>query len=213
MFWGKKSDFYFGSKSLAAEFKVSLHANGRGYVGYHKPYFENKRAEGINIPSKTALEWKLPAPGRSGAVHVASLLLPSDYCRSSPPSDRAKSRTLVLGLEDGCASEIGLFYSKEDQSSLEKQLRSIGMPLVMVTLENGLRVAIVVRSVPFDPSVLPTGEQLLRSKGLLLQQSRDVPDNDNLNAMIWNEPAAGEALKVIDVGGVRWKNNSKVSSA
>lgn len=206
MFWGNRNDFYFGSKSLLGSFKVSLHENGNGYVGYHKPFFQARKAEGIEIPVKTALEWVLPIPGPLGAVHVASLLLPSDYCRSEPLSESAKKKTLVFGLEDGCTAEIGVFFSNEEQSTLEAKLVLLGRPIVAVTLENKLKVSIVARSKPFNPSVLPSDEQLRLAKRLLLQRSDEFPDNDNLNAMLWNKPADGEALQVVDVGGVRWNN-------
>jgi hypothetical protein len=170
---------------------------------------DSKKAEGIDIPAKTALEWVLPIPGPLGAVHVASLLLPSDYCRSAPLSESAKKKTLVFGLENGCTAEIGVFFSNEEQSTLEAKLLPLGSPIVMITLENKLSVSIVARSKPFNPSVLPSDEQLQLAKTMLLQQSGDIPDNDNLNAMLWNKPADGEALQVIDVGGVRWKNKPK----
>ena len=63
MFWGNKSDFYFGAKIISDKIKVSLHENGRGYVAYHKPYFEKKRAEGI-------------VPGKSGTRMVAARTYP-----------------------------------------------------------------------------------------------------------------------------------------
>ena len=108
MFKGKNSDFYFFAKTISDRIKVSLHENGRGYVAYDKPYFEKKRAEGI-VPAKTVLEWALPKPAFSGAVHAASLILPADYCRTAPLSDSSRKRTLVLGIEDGCCAEIGVF--------------------------------------------------------------------------------------------------------
>src|SRR4051812_40656814 len=76
IFWGRKSDFYFGAKNISGAFKVSLHENGRGYVAYDRLYFPKKRIEGIAIPAKTVLEWALPKPALSGAVHAASLILP-----------------------------------------------------------------------------------------------------------------------------------------
>src|SRR5690242_18068374 len=105
MFWSNRNDFYFGAKSLLCSFKVSLHENGIGYVAYHKSYLLDKRAEGIDLPNKTVLEWKLPVPAQQSAVHAASLILPSSYCRSGPLSDKARSKTLVFEVEDNYAAE------------------------------------------------------------------------------------------------------------
>jgi hypothetical protein len=207
MFWGNKSDFYFGAKSISGAFKVSLHENGRGYVAYHKPYFEKKRTEGIAIPAKTALEWALPKPGSLGAVHAASLILPADYCRAAPVSESARKKTLVLGIEDGCCAEIGIFLSQEHPATLEAKLMALGKPMFAITLENKMHVSLVVRSRPFDRTSLPSDEQTARARALRLGTD-GVPDNDNLNTMLWNDPGDGGTLQVIDVGGVRWKNYS-----
>lgn len=203
MFWGNKSDFYFGAKSILGALKVSLHENGRGYVGYHKPYFMKKRAEGIAIPAKTALEWALPQPGPLGAVHAASLILPADYCRAASLSDSARKNTLLLGIEDGCCAEIGVFISHEHPSTLEAKLIELGRPMFVITLDNKIHVSLVARSRSFDRASLPSDEQTARTGALLLD---GTPDSDNLNATLWNDPGDGGALQIIDVGGVRWKN-------
>ena len=207
MFWGHRSDFYFGSKNLLSSLKVSLHENGIWYVSYDKEHFQSKKRLGIMIPSRTVHEWALPVSGTIGAVHVASLFLPSDYCHSEPLSERAKSNTLVLGLEDGSTAEIGVFFSYEEQLALEQKFLQFGKPIVIATLDNKLRVSIVVRSRRFDPSVLPSDEQLRYSKLILLHQPGEIAGTNNLNAMLWNDPSDGEVLHVVDVGGVRLKNS------
>jgi len=83
MFWGNNNDFYFGAKSITGALKVSLHENGRGYVGYDKSYFERKLAEGIAFPKKATHEWALPKPAPLGAVHAATLMLPADMPRAA----------------------------------------------------------------------------------------------------------------------------------
>lgn len=128
MFWGNKNDFYFGSKSMMGSFKVSLHENGVGYVAFHKPYFLSKKAEGIDLSSKTVLEWKLPVPKALGTVHAASVFLPADYCRSGPLTDRARRQTLVFGVEDGCAAEIGIFCRRKNTSRLKPSFYRSDIP-------------------------------------------------------------------------------------
>ena len=201
MFWGKKNDFYFGPKGLLSEFKVSFHENGFGYLAFHKPYYLQKKAEGLELASKTVFEWRLPEPTRFGAAHAASVILPGEYFRSAPLNARDGAKTLVLGVEEKCAAEIGIFLSQESHETLESKFLQIGRPIFFATLEKGLRVSIVVRSTQFDPGVLPTPEHLRASRGTLLQRIEDLADND-LNAMLWNKPEEGEALQVIDIGGV-----------
>ncbi len=204
MFWGNKSDFYFGAKELSGEFKVSLHENGRGYVAYDKQFFQRKRDEGVAVPAKTLVEWVLPKPSPQGAVHAASLLLPADYFHGAPLGDSARKNTLMLGIEDGCCAEVGVFLSHEDRATLETKLETIGKPMFEVTLENGVRVSLVSRSRPFDRTSLPSTEQVSKSVTLRFEA---VPDNDDLNAILWNKPVDGGALQCIDIGGVGWRNH------
>jgi hypothetical protein len=212
MFWGNRSDFYFGAKSILGAFKVSFHENGVGYVAFHKPYLETKSEEGIALPSKTILEWKLPVPSDVGAVHAASLILPAEFCRRSRPlSQRERANTLIFGVKDRCAAEIGLFLSREDHTTLEVKLVPLGHPIVMVTLENGLKVSVVARSRDFDPGVLPTTEQMKRARMTALHP-QDMQNTENLNAVIWNKPEDGGTLQVIDIGGVRLEHRPQASA-
>ncbi|MBR1298541.1 hypothetical protein [Bradyrhizobium sp. AUGA SZCCT0042] len=210
MFWGNRNDFYFAAKSISGALKVSLHENGRGYVGYSKPYFVRKLAEGIAIPAKTTHEWALPKPGPVGAVHAASLKLPANYCRAAPLSDSARKNTFVLGIDDGSCVDIGVFLSHEHPKTLEAKLEVIGKPMFVVTLDNNMHISLVARSQPFDPtSTLPPEEAVARGKSLLLN-ANPPPDTDDLNAMLWNDPGDGGTLQVTDVGGVRLKRRPTV---
>jgi hypothetical protein len=208
LLWGNRSDFYFGAKSTSGALKVSLHENGIGYVAYTRPYLELKRAEGISLANKTVMQWKLPIPGAVGAVHVASIILPGDFYYSEPLRPEEKSKTLVLGIEDKSAAEIGLFLSREPQESLEPQFTKIGTPLALTTLDNGLSVSIVVRSRRFDPADLPSTEKLGRAQMTLLKMQNDIVESDNLNAMFWNDPGDGGTLQVVDIGGVKLTRNN-----
>jgi hypothetical protein len=208
MFWGNKNDFYLGSRIISGNIKVSLHENGIGYVGFDKKYFLEKQKQGIGLSGKTLLQWNLPIPKELGAVHAASVLLPADYClRSEPLSHSERRQTLILGVEDGCTAEVGVFLSRELHTTLEAKFLPLWRPLFVVTLDNGLRVSIVARSKDFDASVLPKDEQMKLSKCTLLNQDA-ISTGDNLNAMLWNNPGYGGTLQVIDVGGVRWKNQA-----
>jgi hypothetical protein len=203
---GQQQRLLFGAKIISDTVKVSVHENGRGYLAYDKPYFVKKRAEGIAIPAKTVLEWALPKPALAGAVHAASLILPAEYCRAAPLSDSSRKKTLVLGIEDGCCAEIGVFLSHEHPATLEAKLMALGKPMFVVTLKNEMHVSLLARSRPFDRACLPSVEQTAQAQRLLLE-TEGILDNDNLNAMLWTNPGDGGTLQVIDIGGVRWKNH------
>src|SRR4029078_1008679 len=98
-------------------------------------------------------------------------------------------------------AEIGVFLSHEGQETLAPKFVNLGKPIVMTTLDNQLKVPLVALSQPFDPSILPKSEILAKSKNLLLQ-SEPVVEQKNLNALLFTAPKDGEALQVLDVGGV-----------
>jgi hypothetical protein len=201
IFWGRKNDFYFGAKSVSGEIKVSLHENGRGYLGYDKLYFQRKQVEGIAIPAKTIREWALPVPNSVGAVHAASLLLPADFCFGPPLTDRARRNTFVLGIEDGSCAENGAFLSHEHPTTLGPKLDAIAKPMFTITLDNELHVWLVARAKRFDPACLPSKEQTARARSLALIS--ELRFDEPFNAIAWDAPVDGGAIRVIDVGGVR----------
>ena len=202
VFWGKRNDYYFAARSAGGVLKVSLHENGRGYVAYDGTFLKAQLAEGAPL-NKTQTEWKLPLPPDQGAAHIASLLLPADYCSHALKPNELKN-TLQLGIEDGCCVEIGIFIHREMGETIEHKFIQIGgHPLQVTTLENGLNISIVVRSRSFDPSVLPTSEQTNRAKRTEFAKFKDIENKTNLNAMIWNDPGDGGTLQVIDIGGIK----------
>lgn len=212
IFWGNRSDYYFGAKSLSGAFKVSLHANGVGYVAYDKNFLAERRAAGIDIAAKTTFEWKLPVPQEKSAVHAAMLILPADYCRNEPLTQEERKKTLVLGVRKGCAAQVGIFISRESGKALEERLCKIGQPLFTTVLENGLSVHLIARSHPFDPKALPTAGQTEKAKSVLLKKPEDINEHHEYNAMLWNDPGDGGVLQVIDIGGVRMQRNKKLSA-
>lgn len=203
IFWGHANSFYFGAKSAAGAFKVSLHDDGFGYVAFVKEFFEEFLAKEAEIPSRTLHKWKLPVPPVDGAVQLAVVRLPADFCTHEVSADISKLKALVLGIEKGSALEIGLFASVGSSEQIEKKFVKIGHPLFAVTLENNLTISIVVRSAPFNPSVVPTSEGLSKAKKTELKKFDEVKNRHNLNMVAWNGPNDGEVLQVVDIGGVK----------
>jgi hypothetical protein len=203
MFWGHAEDFYFGAKNLAGSLKVSLHKNGFGYLAYDRLFYKRMVDAGKKLPAKTIHQWKLPAPQITGAVQLAVVRLPADYCSHEASSGILRKKVLVLGVESKCSAEIGVFASYEEIATLEHKFLKIGRPLFAVTLENKMIISIVVRSAPFDSSVLPTNEHLNRSRKTELVKFDQVGNRDNLNMVVWNGPSDGEVLQVVDIGGIK----------
>jgi hypothetical protein len=197
MFWSNKSDYYFGSKSLLPSLKVSLHANGVGYLAYDKRFYAEQRAAGIGIPARAFHEWRLPPVPQSGAVHIASLFLPGERFHSQPP----RNKTIVFEIEDGAAAEFMLFLSRELRDPLEAALGAIGLPLFFTQLENQQCVSIVTRANPFDPSVLPSDEQIRTGVQVQFQQVGSVESH---NVALFTGPLDGGVLQIMDIGGVSW---------
>lgn len=201
-FWAYNNDFYFTARTMTNALKVSFHENGRGYLGYNKQYLLAKKADGFDIGEKTKHEWALPIPGPIGATHAASVILPADYCCSENPRATAESKVMIYGVESGCAVEIGLFLSYEDSATLEPKLVKLGHPLVMFTLDNSLKVSIVARSRDFNPSELPSSERTNLAKRTQLAKTENLPFDRALNMAFWEAPRDGEAIRVVDIGGV-----------
>lgn len=111
-----------------------------------------------------------------------------------------QGKVLVFGIEPESALEIGIFLANENAATLEDKFRRTGsVPVFEVSIDGWFNVNIVVRSVDFDPAILPTSQQLNSTNLVELERGKSM---HNLNAMLWNAPAAREVLQIIDVGGV-----------
>ena len=202
-FKGGNDGFYFSSRSAFKHLKVSLHAiNNTGYFAFTREYFLSKQAEGKTVSqSKSIHEWHLPLPSQLGAVQVASIKLPSKYMVSEPHAYAAQGKVLIFEIELESAMEIGIFLSNEGRTTLEEKFYHIGsVPLFEVSIDGWFNVNIVVRSVDFDPAVLPLTQQLNSAEVTQLVQLEPGKSMHGLNAMFWNAPAAQETLQIVDVG-------------
>jgi hypothetical protein len=206
--------FYFSSRGLLNLLKVSLHANNHtGYLAFDRKFFDRQSAEGaINRPTKTVHQWCLPSPGALGAIKVASIKLPADLMCETEHEYVRQLKAVVFGIAPSCALEIGIFLSKEPKASLEDKFVRIGMPLVHASIAGWCDVSVVVRSTDFDRSLLAKNEKL-SSRDMIpfvkIEVGETVP---NLNVVLFNGPKDGEALQIIEVGGVSLTRNSEAST-
>lgn len=117
--------------------KFSLHDRENCRLAFTKEGTPAMRQQGLDVPKNRAVvEWyRNPAP-ENGAVHVVSLIFPTDYLRLPPPEGK-KPIFQFAAAPPGKAIEFDFFFSREAEATLEGKLLQIGMPLVRTTLDNG----------------------------------------------------------------------------
>lgn len=201
-----KDDVYVGVRGLTGLIKVSLHKFGGSSVAFSRRYLEQVASAGLDVPSDRAfVRWKRSATPTSGAVHVMSILFPSDFLLlNAPPQLLTKPVYYLKPAPQGHAIEIGLFYSKEPPATLGDKLAKISIPMFNAQLPCGEYVSLVGRIVPFDKT------QYDGLKGTLKRLRKDaIPEFGqewkNVSAMLFNEPNDGEALQLIELTGFTFR--------
>lgn len=204
VFWGNRSDFYFGAKGALGSMKVSLHANGRGYLAYVREFHKLLANDGIEL-GRTMEQWRLPEPGDRRAVQVASILLPATFFRITQTKAKL-AKALILGVSDNLGAEINIFRCRGYHEGIESELRLLGHPLFVTHLDGGVSFLIFVREVPYDNQIIPTSEQINATKHTVLDKSlltTSVDEYQGLNAILWSKPVDDGILRIIEVGGVK----------
>jgi hypothetical protein len=146
----------------------------------------------------------MPAPV-DGAVHVVSLIFPTDYLRlPSPDLVPGKPIMPVEAAPPGKAIEFGFFFSREADVSVTPKFLQIGTPLLLTRLLNGETVWIVARETEFDRAAIPSEERWsgnvrFHDRAAFLEPGMVEKD---LTTTFWNSPKDGESLRVIEIGGV-----------
>jgi hypothetical protein len=205
--FGNRSDYYIGSRSFMGSQKISLHASGICRVALTNRQFDELAAEGLTQPADRAIvKWRRADTPQAGAQHVASVIFPTDYLGviEQPRGSYRKPLFIFDAAPAGQAVEFGFFFSREEQSAIREQYLKIGQPIVCTTLESGEHVTVVAKISEFDKAYLPSQAQLDKASGTVF--SRSALDNrdelPNLTATFWNDPRDGDALRLVEVGGV-----------
>jgi hypothetical protein len=211
--FGHRNEYYLGARAFMGSTKISLHNSGTCRVAIIDTQFEELAIRGLPRPADRALtKWKRKPTPDVGAVHVASVVFPTDYLKKTdtPIGTAKKPLTIFSPAPSGSAVEVGFFYSREPAEALEPKLVKIGKPLIRATLDNGESVSIVVRQAKFDPAFLPTRE---KSEGIKKLVHVVIPvgaEMSDLTAAVWNSPAddGTGCLYIVEVGGVAARRNS-----
>jgi hypothetical protein len=202
----KKNDYYIGNRGFFRLTKISLHQSRICKVALTNEHVNGLKEQGLDAPDdKASVTWRrVPAPVED-AVHVVSLIFPTDYLRlpapELPPGD------LVLSIEAAPlrkAIEVGFFFSREADVPVKPKFLQIGMPLVLTRLLNGETVWVVAREAEFDRMSIPSEERWagnvrFHDRAAFLEPGAVETD---LITTFWNSPKDGECLRVIEIGGV-----------
>jgi len=207
--WGKKNDFYITSRSIGGQIKTSLHDKGGFRVHFDKNFLWQMKAVGREPPKREVVLWPKPLVPETGAVHVASVLFPTDYLTADAPKSTKQKPIFIFEAPAGRAVEVGFFYSLEGVAALEPKFSKIGVPCICTTLDNCHSVLTVVRVRDFAPNVLPKSD--LPSSGVYMFDEDGLGPGGaltNCHAVLWNDPKKDGLLKMIEIGGVQIRRKS-----
>jgi hypothetical protein len=178
-----------------------------------KEHFEFAVERGLIPPGedKAFVQWRRPPAPDTGAELVVVLVFPTDFLRSDAPTVTVKKPLVIFeAAAQARAVEIGFFYSREAGITLEPKLLEFGKPLFWTELDNGETVWMVSRDADFDPSVLPSTEEINSGAERLLNPDAFAEvsvEERGLTGAFWTPPKDGEALRVIEIGGISMKRN------
>lgn len=203
--WDQGSEFYIAGVSMIGNSKISLHKSGICRIGLHEDAYNDLPKKGLKQPPDRAFtKWRrLPTPDQ-GAVHVLSLIFPTDFLRLQEPTYNRKKPVLIMeAAPAGSAVQVGFFYSKENGKPMEEKLLQVGHPLFYFALKNGETVWLVAKAIPFDSSSLPSGPLGMSPDGVLDPAAIPAPGTEkkNLTAIFWNSPKDGDPFYIWEVGG------------
>ncbi len=202
--WDQGSEFYIAGLSMIGNAKISLHKSGICRFALTETAYNELPRKGLVQPQDRAFtKWKRQPTPDKGAVHVLSLIFPTDFLRLAEPPENPKKPVVIFEPPPaGSATQIGFFFSREGDSMEEKFL-AVGHPMFRFDLRNGEFVWLVVKPIAFDKSLLPNRPLSLTRESLLDPAALVEPGTQkkDLTAIFWNSPKEGDPFYVWEVGG------------
>jgi hypothetical protein len=205
--WAWGNEFYIAARAMMGSTKISLHQSGNCRLAINEEKWKELAARGLPLPDDRAFtKWKRKPTPEAGAVHVASVLFPTDYLRNAAAPQGTAKRPLKLftPAPPGGAVEVSFFYSREASETLEAKFAKLCLPLLRVTLDNGESVSIMVRKTEFDNKFLPPPEKLEKLSGPVHIEMPAGTEMSDLTAAVWNSPVEDGTgtLIIAEIGGV-----------
>ena len=154
----ESGSLYLAPKALGSAMKLSLHPKGRSNDGHDcqfglaKRSMERHRELGFSPPAP--MRWTRPEPPMTGALHVASILFPSDLLteKLGKPQADGKLKFAFPLPPPGHVAELGIFTSLEHPNQLDdKLIKAGGMPVTYHDLADGEFASLVARQTVVDP--------------------------------------------------------------
>ena len=204
-------DVYVSVRSLGGHLKLSLHRIDPNpaldrfcQLGFTDKQIALTTKAGLPPPTpKYMFRWQRPPSPSRGALHVASIIIPTDLLnRNPPPMPSRRPQFLFAPAPSGHALEFLLFYSLEPASALEERFQRIGMPLVYNQLENGETVHFIWRPVSFDTGAFLAQDWTKTSPQPLSRAVNELAPGASLSgltAFIANEPAIDGHIRLAEV--------------
>jgi hypothetical protein len=185
--------------------KISLHESGICHLALTKKGLRLLAEQELDCPVDPALiRWRRAPTPETGATLAVSVTFPTRCFQRPAPVGTARTPTMIIDAQpEWEAAEVGFFFSREPASSLGPKMRRVGTPLLHCELDDGEAVSIVARRGTFDPVALPSPEILSRA-GMqpFTRHLEEALDKPVLTALIYSDPRDGEALRVVEIGGV-----------
>jgi hypothetical protein len=206
--FARRNEYYIGARNVMGLTKISLHSSGICRVALTDTQFRALAEQGLEQPPDRAfVKWNKKSTPLVGAHHVFTVVFPTDYLKQPKPQGTVKKPLVIFGAAPaGKAVEVGFFYSREDQRTLEAKFDRIGRAVICTTLDNGDTVSLVKRVADFDRSVLPSQDKMDRARATMLTKDMHNVEDEH-TGMFWNKPDDGGTLILIEVGGITLRRN------
>ena len=156
----KGANVYVGAHSLGGHLKLSLHGDRWCQFGFPSSRLDVMRKAGLPAPKNHYFfRWQRSLTPEKGAVHVASIIFPTDLLNKEPPPIQSRKITfLYRPAPIGHALEFAIFYSTEPACSLEERFLRMGAPMIYNQLDSGELVHLINRVIPFDTPAFVAGD-------------------------------------------------------
>lgn len=222
--WAHNCNVYIASAPFGHAMKLSLHGDDGSPVcqlGHTGKYYSERIASRADAAGRAFIRWKRRPTPQYGVAQVVSLQFPADYLTKSPPNASRKKPVLVFPPGGpGTMVEIGVFYSRISPEMAGEHLSRTSTAIGWFALPNGDYVWVAGRVREYDPPVLPSGAWLSAGNPIPIRtriwtesekiEAIRASQGGKASAIVFNRPADGHVLGIIEVGGLELTKTEKV---
>jgi hypothetical protein len=207
-------DVYVSARSLGGHLKLSLHRIDPNpaldrfcQLGFTDRQIALMTKAGLPPPTpKYMFRWRRPPSPPRGALHVVSIIIPTDLLnRNPPPTPSRRPKFLFAPAPVGHALEFLLFYSLEPATSLEERFQRIGMPMVYNQFANGETVHFIGWQIAFDSGAFLAQDWTKTSPRPLSRAVDELEPGASLSgltAFIANDPSVDGHIRLVEASNL-----------